>query len=128
MADTAIHGRRNIIINGAMQVAQRGADNLNITSASGGTYACDRFKLYLSLGGTAQFDLQQVSEAPTGSGFSKSLKLSCDVTDTLTANHYLFLTYRIEGQDVQHLKKGTSDAESVTLSFWVKSNWLRQVK
>ncbi len=112
----------NLIINGAMQVAQRGADNLNITSASSGTFAADRFKFYLSLGGTAQFDLQQVAEAPTGSGFSKSLKVSCDATDTLTANHYLFIEYNIEGQDLQRLKKGTSSAESVTLSFWLKSN------
>ena len=122
IADTAVHGVRNLIHNGAMTVAQRGADNLNITSASGGTFACDRFKFYLSLGGTAQFDLQQVAEAPTGSGFSNSLKVSCDVTDTLTAGHYLFLEYNLEGQDVQNLKKGTSSAESVTLSFWLKSN------
>jgi len=115
-------GDKNLIINGAMQVAQYGANNLNITSASGGTFACDRFKFYLSLGGTAQFDLQQVAEAPTGSGFSNSLKVSCDVTDTLTAGHYLFIEYNIEGQDLQRIKKGTSDAESLTLSFWLKSN------
>jgi len=122
LTNSQIGGRRNIIINGSQIVAQRGADNLNITSASGGTFATDRFKFYLSLGGTAQFDLQQVAEAPTGSGFSKSLKVSCDVTDTLTANHYLFVEYNIEGQDVQQLKKGTSSAEKVTLSFWLKSN------
>ena len=113
---------RNLIINGAMQVAQRGADNLNITTASGGTFAADRFKFFLSLGGTAQFDLQQVAEAPSGSGFTNSLKVSCDVTATLTANHYLFLAYNIEGQDLQHLKKGTDSAESVTLSFHLRSN------
>ena len=122
MTNSQIGGRRNLIINGSQIVAQRGADNLNITSASGGTFATDRFKFYLSLGGTAQFDLQQVAEAPTGSGFSKSLKVSCDVTATLTANHYLFVEYNIEGQDVQQLKKGTSSAENVTLSFWLKSN------
>ena len=121
LTNSQIGGRRNLIINGAMQVAQRGADNLNITSASGGTFATDRFKFYLSLD-SAQFDLQQVAEAPTGSGFSKSLKVSCDVTATLTANRYLFLEYNIEGQDVQQLKKGTSSAENVTLSFWLKSN------
>ena len=121
LTNSQIGGRRNLIINGAMQVAQRGADNLNITSASGGTFATDRFKFYLSLD-SAQFDLQQVAEAPTGSGFSKSLKVSCDVTATLTANHYLFVEYNIEGQDVQQLKKGTSSAEKVTLSFWLKSN------
>ena len=122
LTNSQIGGRRNLIINGSQIVAQRGADNLNITSASGGTFATDRFKFYLSLGGTAQFDLQQVAEAPTGSGFSKSLKVSCDVTATLTANHYLFVEYNIEGQDVQQLKKGSSSAENVTLSFWLKSN------
>ena len=122
LTNSQIGGRRNLIINGSQIVAQRGADNLNITSASGGTFATDRFKFYLSLGGTAQFDLQQVAEAPTGSGFSKSLKVSCDVSATLTANHYLFVEYNIEGQDVQQLKKGSSSAENVTLSFWLKSN------
>lgn len=122
VAQTAGAANPSLIINGAMTVAQRGADNLNITSAGGGTFAADRFKFFLNLGGTAQFDLQQVAEAPTGSGFANSLKVSCDATDTLTANNYLFLAQYIEGQNLQNLKKGTSSAESVTLSFWVKSN------
>jgi hypothetical protein len=33
----------------------------------------------------------------------------------------LCLEQSIEGQNLQYLKKGTANAESLTLSFWVKS-------
>ena len=41
---------------------------------------------------------------------------------SLSANSELMVQQRLEGQNLQYLKKGTSDAESLTLSFWVRSN------
>ncbi len=113
--DTAVHGRRNLIINGAMQVAQRGDVTGKTSSSYGGP---DRFRLGLSGAGT--HSISQSSTVPSGSGFSNSWKLDCTTADTTPT--LMAAQYRFEGQDLQQLKKGTSSAESVTVSFWVRSN------
>ena len=60
---------------------------------------------------------------PTGQGFSKSLKLDCTTAQTsYSGDQLIAVVQRIEGQNLQYLKYGTSSAESLTLSFWVKSN------
>ena len=49
--------------------------------------------------------------------------MDCTTADaSLASNESFIITQRIEGQNLQYLKKGTSSAESLTLSFWVKSN------
>jgi len=117
MADTAIHGRRNLIINGAMQVAQRGT---SFTSVAGSAYHLDRYRT--GMGDTsARFT---VTQATSGlNGFPNSLKYECTTAEASLSNAdaRLFVTQRIEGQDLQQLKKGTSDAKKVTVSFYVKS-------
>ena len=112
-----IGGRRNLIINGAMQVAQRGVSEPNITAD--GYYTADRLKT--GINGLGTWTQSVENDGPDG--FSKSLKMLCtSAAASPAAGNFLLLTYRFEGQDLQHLKKGTSSAESVTLSFWVKSN------
>jgi hypothetical protein len=107
---------RNLIINGAMQVAQRGDTTGVTTSQYGGP---DRFKFGIATAGT--FDISQSTTAPNG--FANSYKLDCTTADaSLAAGDLVVAQTRIEGQDLQQLKKGTSDAESVTLSFYVRSN------
>jgi len=107
-----------LIINGDMQIAQRGTSFTGITS--GNTYGLDRQVLTIS--GLGTWTMSQESDAPTGQGFSKSLKLDCTTAQASpTASNNLRLNYRLEGQDLQLLKKGTSNAEAVTISFWVKS-------
>jgi len=118
LTNSQIGGRRNIVINGAMQVAQRGTSETGVTS---GQYADapDRFKVEMSSAGT--WTVSQSTTAP--SGFSNSYKFDCTTADaSLGAGDYLQLSHYLEGQDLQHLKKGTSDAEKVTLSFYVRSN------
>lgn len=112
-------GRRNLIINGAMQVAQRG------TSATGktanGYYTCDRFDFLYTSMGTWSFD--QSTTVPSGKGFSNSLKLTCTSADASpAAADKVAIQYHFEGQDLQQLKYGTSDASSLTLSFWVRAS------
>ena len=115
-ADTAVHGRRNLIINGAMQVAQRGTSFSSVTSTA---YHLDRFQTLLS--GLGTWTISQSNTAPTG--FSNSLKYECTTADASPASgDYLVIYHKFEGQNLQHLKKGTANAESVTLSFWVRSN------
>lgn len=108
-------GRRNLIINGDMRVAQRG------TSSSVGfeTFMADRFRAQLE--GLGAFTLSQDTNAPDGFNFSS--KLTCNTADASpAASDLLIAGFRFEGQDLQHLQYGTASAKKVTVSFWVKSN------
>jgi hypothetical protein len=112
----APYGNRNLIINGAMTVAQRGTSETGVTSSRYAN-APDRYKITVVSGGT--WTASQTTTAP--SGFSSSYKLECTATSTNTAMA-VRLEHRFEGQNLQQLKKGTASAESVTLSFWVRSS------
>ena len=106
---------RNIVINGAMQINQRG-DNTGITNAA--YIACDRWFTNLSSCGT--WSISQSTDAPDGFGYS--MKWDCTTADASpAASDVCFCQSRYEGQDLQHLKWGTSGAQSLTLSFWIKS-------
>ena len=107
-------GRRNLIINGAMQVAQRGTSFAGATTA----YHTDRWIDVMNLG---SWTISQSSDAPDGFGYSH--KWDCTTANgTLAAGSELILATRLEGQDCQQLKYGSANAESLTLSFWVKSS------
>ena len=119
LTNSQIGGRRNIIINGAMQVAQRGT-SFNYTTTD--AYSLDRFRIDVTGGDNSAgaFTLTQaaVSDLP---GFTKAMKFDVTTADTsIAAGEALNLSYRIEGQDLQQLKKGTSEAEKFTVSFYVK--------
>jgi hypothetical protein len=110
---------RNIIINGDMSIAQRGTSVASITT--GGYYTLDRFNFNMVTMGT--WTMSQDSDVPTGQGFAKSLKLDCTTADASpSAGDRLRIMQAIEGQNLQYLKYATANAESLTLSFWVKSN------
>ena len=107
---------RNIVINGSASVNQRG-DSTGVTST--GYYGPDRFNLLYTDAGT--WSISQSSTAPEG--FANSYKLDCTTAKaSLASNSRLFVQTKFEGQNLQHLKKGTSNAVSTTLSFWVRSN------
>ena len=110
---------RNLIINGDMSIAQRGTSSTGQTS--NGYYTIDRFRQIISGIGTWTFS--QSTDVPSGQGFAYSQKWNCTTADASPAStDQLLLQYRFEGQMLQSMKKGTSNAESVTLSFWVKTN------
>jgi hypothetical protein len=111
---------RNIIINGDMSIAQRGT---SFAGANDDDYTLDRFKYDISGTDVYQFTISQDTDVPTGQGFAKSMKFDCTTADaSLDADNFAIIHTRLEGQNLQYLKKGTSSAESTTLSFWVKSN------
>ena len=111
---------RNIIINGDMSLSQRGT---SFAAANDDDYTLDRFKYDISGTDVYQFTISQDTDVPTGQGFAKSMKFDCTTADaSLDADNYAIIHTRIEGQNLQYLKKGTSNAESTTISFWVKSN------
>ena len=110
---------RNIIINGDMSISQRSTSASSITSS--GYHALDRHRLAISSLGT--WTISQSTDVPTGQGFGKSMKFDCTTADASpSAGDVMWVQHRIEGQNLQYLKKGTSSAEKTTLSFWVKSN------
>ena len=108
---------RNLIINAAMQVAQRGTQTNQTTAYT----ACDRFQF--AVVGAAVITSSQDTTVPSGQGFSNSLKLDVTTADSsLAASDFAFLRHKIEAQNLQHLNYGTSSAKSLTLSFWVRSS------
>lgn len=110
---------RNLVINGAMQVAQRGTSVASITSS--GYNTADRYRVAIATQGTWTQSVE--NDAPSGSGFRKSLKMLCTTADASpAAGDEISIQQNIEGQNIQQVKKGTAAAEQLTLSFWVKAN------
>jgi hypothetical protein len=110
---------RNILYNGAMQVAQRSSSVASITT--GAYYTADRWSTVLTTLGTWTQSVE--NDAPTGSGFRKSTKMLCTTADASPAAGDLLVFQQIlEGQDLQRILKGTSSAKELTVTFWVKSN------
>ena len=109
---------RNIIINGDMSIAQRATSVTGNTA--GGYTTVDRWNTILTTAGT--YTISQSTDVPSGSGFANSMKFDCTTADaSLAAGDNMRLQSKFEGQNLQYLKKGTSNAESLTASFWVKS-------
>jgi len=109
---------RNKVINGAMTVSQRNGDQAVQLSASE-QYIVDRFKNDTGSSFDMKADASQSTDSPDG--FSNSLKLACDGVSTPTGSHNGLIVTFIEGQDLQDLAFGTSNAKAVTLSFYAKS-------
>ena len=109
---------RNLIINGAMTVSQRGTSETGVTS---GKYANapDRFRIGMYDCGT--WTASQSTTTPDG--FANSYKLNCTTAKaTLASDSNIQFFQRLEGQDLQQLQKGTSGAKSLTVSFYVRTN------
>ena len=119
LTNSQIGGRRNIVINGAMQVAQRGTSSTGI-GASAGYFTCDRWNI--NTGGSAgRLTMTQTADGPIG--FANCIKLDCTTADTsIAAAENLILQQSFEGQDLQAIGKGVTGAKEVTLSFYVKAN------
>ena len=109
---------RNLIINGAMQVAQRGT---TVTIANTGAHSSpDRFRIQHNANTTST--VSQVSDVPDSTNFKYSLKFTNGAGETRNGSDYARLYTRLEGNDIHHLKLGTSSAKGFTLQFWVKSS------
>ena len=111
-----------LIINGDMQIAQRGASVTGKTSS--GYYTVDRMKNVMNNLGTWTIAQETLTSGNAfAAGFNKAYRIDCTTADASPAagDTFFFTTY-LEGQNVQCFKKGTANAETYTLSFWVKSN------
>ena len=120
---TQIGGRRNIVINGAMNVAQRGTSTTTNTD-----FGVDRFMSLFS--GTdeaptfAQHALTSSDTGPYAEGFRNSLHITNgNQTSGAGTNDYIAVDYRIEAQDIANSGWNyTSSSSFITVSYWIKSS------
>ena len=114
---------RNYIINGDMSIWQRAT---SATAVSNGSYsACDRwhFPFYSTSGAmtTERETLSVADQATTGMYYCNLLK--CTTADTsVAADSIIQMRQTIEAQNCQPFNYGTSDAKTLTLSFYAKAN------
>ena len=119
--DTAARaGRKNLIINGGMQVAQRGTSD---TSFTAGYKTCDRWRIGNNQGysNNSQPTVTQSTDAPAGFGHSMRLVIGTDA-GAAGSTSAAEVSQFFEGQDLQHLEYGTATAKTLTASLWVKSS------
>ena len=117
-------GGKNLIINGNMNIHQRSGSSVPNISTSG-YYTADRWYSDISTAATSAVFSQLVdaTDFPINTEFRKCLKTTCTTAKaSLAVGDFVKIVQKIEGQNVQVLKKGTSAAESMTISFWVESS------
>jgi len=106
---------RNKIINGKMEIAQRGSSFSLLGNTS--FYTLDRW-LSGQVGSSAISTISVNQDAPTGSGFAWSMRVTVTTAESApTGEKYNHITHRIEGFNVSDLIGRT-----FTLSFWVRSS------
>ena len=112
-------GRRNLVINGDMSIAQRGTSTTGITGDTFG--ACDRWEMDLTSGGT--WTQEQVGDAPYNTGFTHCTSLTCTTAHAMGGNpSFVQIRQKIEAGNTKGVMGGTPNAKPLTASFWVKSN------
>ena len=117
--DNSALSNRNLIINGAQNIHQRG----NQTGLTASAYGTDRFEFTIQGRDELVYNLAQNTDVPSGYGFANSLSFQATTAESaIAANEYAFISQKIEAQNLQHLAYGTSSAKKLTASFWVKSS------
>ena len=113
-------GRRNLIINGGMQVAQRATA---ATQAGNGTYdTVDRIMTWSIPSGSGRFTGSQSTGHQLATGHDTAYKVDVTATDTsLASGDYYEFLHRIEARNIQHLRWGTAAAKNLQVSFWVRA-------
>ena len=121
---TSVNGgqlsHHNIIINGAMNISQRGTSFTSLGTA----YTVDRFRYTENIDtGVVTVTQESITDLP---GFTKAAKINCTTAEagvpSKSGSKFAAFNTKLEGQDLQQLAYGTSSAKQITLSFYVKSN------
>ena len=121
--DGPIGGRRNLIINGAMNVAQRGS-----SATTDGFGTVDRFQCLYD--GTdeaptqAHHTLTSGDTGPWAKGFRHSFQITNgNQTSGAGAADSIAIFYEFEAQDIANSGWNyTSSSSYITLSFWIKAS------
>lgn len=114
-------GRRNLLVNGAMQIRQRHSPSTTYSQING-KYSFDRFRGNSFDGGaaTGKFTVQQSTTAPDD--FHYSLLVTSAAATSDASNKIFNIEQLIEGYNTNQLNYGTSAAKTITLSFFVRSS------
>ena len=114
---------KNFVINGAMNVAQRGTSFSFAHDGTTNAYTLDKFAFIVSNTDSLDGTVTQATDVPTGKGFANSFKWTTGTAESAVASdEVMYIEHKVEAQNVAGLRYGTSDAKPVTLSFWVKSS------
>ena len=118
VGENLVFENKNLLINGSQSVWQRSTSE----SVSTDTYSTvDRWKT--RVGNQGAFTVSRSTDVPSAQGFAYSTKWDCTTADASpAAGDFIVFEQRIEGQNLQHLLKGTSSAKKLTISFWIKTN------
>jgi hypothetical protein len=112
----SLQGFRNRVINGDMRIDQR--NNGASVTANDGTFAVDRFRF--SMTQSSRGTGQRSTVVPAG--FNNSLLFTSTAATSLGAGDQFAIVQPIEGFNIADLGWGTAAAQTVTLSFWVRSS------
>ncbi len=112
-------GFKNRIINGGMVIDQRNAGASITPTTSGDWFGCDRWRFFIN-GASSKFSTQQSTVAPTG--FINSTLITSLSAYSVASTDNLSINQMIEGLNISDLAWGTASAQTVTLSFWVRSS------
>ena len=110
-------GFKNRIINGGMVIDQRNA-GASVTQTTANLYGVDRWQTVGSV--TSKFTFQQSTTAPTG--FINSTVITSSAATSVGSSDFYLFQQLVEGLNMTDLAWGTASAQSVTLSFWVRSS------
>ena len=112
---------RNMVINGAMNVAQRSASVTGLGAASG-YFTLDRWFIAEGDASAGRFTMSQTADGPNGIS-ANCIKLDCTTADaSIAAGEILTVRQRFEGQNLQRIGKGVAGAKQITVSFYVKAS------
>ena len=110
-----------LVINGDMNIAQRSTSVTGLGDGDEGYVTVDRFR-HTVVAGAGRFTSKQTAVTDLD-GFNECLELDCTTADTSIASGELFqIDYRMEGKDLQHFKKGETNAEYITVAFYAKAD------
>ena len=111
---------RNMVINGAMNVAQRSASVTGLGATLSAYHTVDRFPIAVSTSG--RLTMTQTADGPNGIS-ANCTKFDCTTADTsIAAGEYFLFRQPFEGQNLQRIGKGVAGAQQITISFYVKAN------
>ena len=111
---------KNYIYNGDTSVCQRATNVTGIGNGDTGYHVQDRWQIYE--GGTVGGEVTMTRSTEVPNGLQYSMLFDCTTAESsVAADEFWYFKQLLEGQDLYAWKKGTSDAVSVTLSFWVNA-------